>query len=486
MRLQAVLPLNPQGFDPVAPDLAFNTAVSFVTNTNWQSYGGETTMGHLVQMAGLTVQNFLSAATGMALAIALVRAFARSGATTVGNFWVDMTRSTLYVLLPLSILLALAFVVSGMPQTLQGSVDATTLEGAKQTIALGPVASQEAIKQLGTNGGGFFNANAAHPFENPNAISNILSIWSMLLIAAALPFTFGRMVGDTRQGWALLTAMLAILIAGVVRRLLGGSARQSDPDRARPRSVRRQHGRQGGPLRRRDVGALRRGHHRPLLRLRQRHARLVHAARRPRAAAADPARRSAAGRRRLRPLRHARVRDLTVFVAGLMVGRTPEYLGKKIEAREMKLAMLALLILPLSILGFTSAAAMLPSALEGLANAGPHGLSEILYAYSSATGNNGSAFAGLTANTPWYNTTLGIAMMLGRFGYIVPMMAIAGSLAGKDQGRRRRPARSRPIRRCSSRLLVGVILIMAGLEYFPALALGPIVEHFLMLAGKTF
>ena len=267
------MPLNPQGFDPVSPDLAFNTAVSFVTNTNWQSYGGETTMGHLVQMAGLTVQNFLSAATGMALAVAFVRAFARSGATTVGNFWVDMTRSTLYVLLPISILLALAFAISGIPQTLQGSVDATTLEGAKQAIALGPVASQEAIKQLGTNGGGFFNANAAHPFENPNAISNILSIWSMLLIAAALPYTFGRMVGDTRQGWALLVRHARDPDHRRPCRLLGGSERQSDPDRARPRSVRRQHGRQGGSLRSRDVGALRRGHDRALVRLRQCHAR---------------------------------------------------------------------------------------------------------------------------------------------------------------------------------------------------------------------
>ena len=408
MRLQAVLPLNPQGFDPVAPDLAFNTAISFVTNTNWQSYGGETTMGHLVQMAGLTVQNFLSAATGIALAIALVRAFARSGATTVGNFWVDMTRSTLYVLLPISIVLALVFVVTGMPQTLPGSVDATTLEGAKQTIALGPVASQEAIKQLGTNGGGFFNANAAHPFENPNAISNILSIWSMLVISAALTYTFGRMVGDTRQGWALLAAMLTILIAGVAVAYWAEAQGQSDPDRARPRSGRRQHGGQGGPLRRGDVGALCRGHDRAFVRLRQCHARLVHAARRARADAADPARRSAAGRRRLRPLRHAGLRDRD-GVRRRPHGRPhagisrQEDRGARDEAGDARAADPAAGDPRLH----RRRDAMLPSALESLANAGPHGLSEILYAYTSAAGNNGSAFAGLTANTPWYNTTLG-------------------------------------------------------------------------------
>jgi K+-transporting ATPase ATPase A chain len=485
MRLQAALPLNPQGFDPVAPDLAFNTAVSFVSNTNWQSYGGETTMGHLVQMAGLTVQNFLSAATGMALALALVRAFARSGATTVGNFWVDMTRAILYILVPLSILLAIAFVASGIPQTLQSAVDATTLEGAKQTIALGPVASQEAIKQLGTNGGGFFNANAAHPFENPNAISNILSIWSMLLIAAALPYTFGRMVGDTRQGWALLSAMLAILIAGVFVAYWAEAhgnpiltALGLDPS--------------GGNMEGKEVRfgvAMSALYAAVTTGLSCGCVNAMHDSFTPLGG--------------LVPLLLIQLGEVlpggvgsglygmlvfaivTVFIAGLMVGRTPEYLGKKIEAREMKLAMLALLILPLSILGFSSAAAILPSALEGLANAGPHGLSELLYAYSSATGNNGSAFAGLSADTPWYNTTLGIAMMLGRFGYIIPMMAIAGSIAGKTKV----PASAGTFPTHTPlfvALLVGVILIMAGLEFFPALALGPIVEHFLMLAGQTF
>ena len=485
MRLQAVLPLNPQGFDAVAPDLAFNTAMSFVTNTNWQSYAGETTMGHLVQMTGLAVQNFLSAATGIALAIAMVRAFARSGATTLGNFWVDMTRSTLYILLPLSILLALVFVVTGMPQTLQGSVDATTLEGVKQTIALGPVASQEAIKQLGTNGGGFFNANAAHPFENPNAVSNVLSIWSMLVIAAALPYTFGRMVGDTRQGWALLAAMATILVAAVAAAYWAEAngntiltALGLDPA--------------GGNMEGKEV--------RFGMAMSSMYAAVTTGLS---CGCINGMHDSFTPLGGLVPLVLMQLGEVlpggvgsglygilvfavvAVFVAGLMVGRTPEYQGKKIEAREMKLAMLALLILPLSILGFSAAASMLPSALASLANAGPHGLSEILYAYSSGTGNNGSAFAGLSANTPWYNTTIGLAMLLGRFGYVVPVMAIAGSIALKTKV----PVSTGTFPTHGALfvgLLVGVILIVAGLEFFPALANGPIVEHFEMLAGKTF
>ena len=485
MRLQAVLPLNPQDFGAVAPDLSFNTAMSFVTNTNWQSYGGESTMGHLVQMTGLAVQNFLSAATGIALAIAVIRAFARSGATTLGNFWVDMTRSTLYILLPLSILLAIAFILTGMPQTLLGSVDATTLEGGKQTISLGPIASQEAIKQLGTNGGGFLNANAAHPFENPNAISNVLSIWSMLLIAASLTYTFGRMVGDTRQGWALLTAMIAILIAGVAVAYwaeAGGNplftALGLDPA--------------GGNMEGKEV--------RFGIAMSALYAAVTTGLSCGCVNAMHDSFTPLGG---LVPLLLIQLGEVlpggvgsglygmlvfaivAVFVAGLMVGRTPEFLGKKIEAREMKLAMLALLILPLSILGFSAASMMLPSALASLANSGPHGLSEILYAYSSGTGNNGSAFGGLTANTPWYNTTLGIAMALGRFGYVIPVMAIAGSIALKT----RAPASAGTFPTHGPLfigLLIGVILIMAGLEFFPALALGPIVEHFEMLAGKTF
>jgi K+-transporting ATPase ATPase A chain len=485
MRLQAVLPLNPQGFDPVSPDLAFNTAMSFVTNTDWQSYAGETTLSHLVQMAGLTVQNFLSAATGIALAIAVVRAFARSGTSTVGNFWADMTRATLYVLLPIAVVLALVFVLTGMPQTLLASVDANTLEGARQTIALGPVASQEAIKQLGTNGGGFFNANSAHPFENPNAISNVLSIWSALVVSSALTYTFGRMVGDTRQGWALLAAMMTILIAGVAvaywaeakgNPILG--ALGLDP--------------LGGNMEGKEV--------RFGVAMSALYATMTTGLSCGCVNAMHDSFTPLGG---LVPMLLIQLGEVlpggvgsglygilvfaivTVFIAGLMVGRTPEYLGKKIEAREMKLAMLALLILPLSILGFTAAAAMLPSALESLANAGPHGLSELLYAYTSGTGNNGSAFAGLNANTPWYNTTLGVAMLLGRFGYVVPVMAIAGALVNKKKV----PPSAGTFPTHTGLfvgLLIGVILIVAGLEYFPALALGPVVEHFLMLAGKTF
>lgn len=485
MRLQGVLPLNPQGFGAVPPDLAFNTAVSFVTNTNWQAYGGETTMSHLVQMAGLTVQNFLSAATGIALALVLVRALARSGARTVGNFWVDVTRATLYLLVPFSFVVALAFVATGLPQTLLGSVDATTLEGAQQTLALGPVASQEAIKQIGTNGGGFFNVNAAHPFENPNAISNVISIWAMLVISAALPITFGRMVGDGRQGWALLAAMLAILIAGV------GFAYWAEAN--------------GNPL----LTAL--GVDQIAGNMEGKEVRFGTVMSALYAAvttglscgAVNSMHDSFTPLGGLVPLVLIQLGEIlpggvgsglygmlvfavvAVFIAGLMVGRTPEYLGKKIEAREMKLAMLALLILPLAILGFSAVAAMLPKALESLANSGPHGLSEILYAYSSATGNNGSAFAGLSANTPWYNTTLGIAMLLGRFAYVVPVMAMAGALVGKVRATASEgtfPTHTKLF----AALLVGTILIVAGLEFFPAVALGPVVEHFQMLAGKTF
>ncbi len=485
MRLQGVLPLNPQGFSAVAPDLAFNTAISFVTNTNWQAYGGETTMSHLVQMAGLTVQNFLSAATGIALALVLVRALARSGARTVGNFWVDVTRATLYLLLPFSLVVALAYVATGLPQTLLGSIDVTTLEGAKQTLALGPVASQEAIKQLGTNGGGFFNVNAAHPFENATAISNMISIWAMLVISAALPITFGRMVGDDRQGWGLLAAMLVILIAGV------GFAYWAEAN--------------GNPL----LTAL--GVDQIAGNMEGKEVRFGTAMSALYAAvttglscgAVNSMHDSFTPLGGLVPLVLIQLGEVlpggvgsglygmlvfaivAVFIAGLMVGRTPEYLGKKIEAREMKLAMLALLILPFAILGFSAIAVMLPKALESLANSGPHGLSEILYAYSSATGNNGSAFAGLSANTPWYNMTLGIAMLLGRFAYVVPVMAMAGALAGKVRGTASEgtfPTHTVLF----VALLVGTILIVAGLEFFPAVALGPIVEHFQMLAGKTF
>jgi len=485
MRLQHVLPLNPQNFSAVPADLAFNTAISFVTNTNWQSYGGETTISHFVQMAGFTVQNFLSAATGIALAVALVRAFARSNLTTLGNFWVDVTRATLYLLLPLSIVIAIGFVATGVPQTLLASVEGATLEGTKQVIAIGPVASQEAIKQLGTNGGGFFNANAAHPFENPSAISNILSIWAMLIIATALPFAFGRMVKDPRQGRVLLAAMFALLITGT------GIIYWAEAS--------------GNPLLNNLgidslVGNLEGKEMRFGIAMSALYAAVTTGLS---CGAVNAMHDSFTPLGGLVPMVLIQLGEvlpggvgsglygmlifaiITVFIAGLMVGRTPEYLGKKIEAREIKLAILALIILPLSILGFTAVAALLPSALASLNNAGPHGLSEILYAYSSATGNNGSAFAGLNANTPWYNTTLGLAMMLGRFGFIVPVMAIAGSLVTKTKV----PASAGTFPTHGiifGALLIGVILIVAGLEFFPALALGPIVEHFLMLNGKSF
>mgnify|MGYP001009203738 CR=1 FL=1 len=396
-----------------------------------------------------------------------------------------MTCATLYVLLPLSVLVAITFALTGVPQTLAGSVEATTLEGAKQTIALGPVASQEAIKQLGTNGGGFFNANAAHPFENPNAWSNALSIWSMLLVATALTFTFGRMVGDRRQGLALLFAMYALLIAATA--VVYWAEASGNPLLAKEGVDIAAGNMEGKEIRfGQALSAL-----------------YVVATTGLSCGAVNTMHNSLMPLGGSVPLFLMQLGEilpggvgsglygmivvalLTVFIAGLMVGRTPEYLGKKIEAREMKLAMLAVLILPLVILGFSAASAMLPKALESLANPGPRGLTEILYAYSSATGNNGSAFAGLSANTTWYNTTLGIAMLLGRFAYIVPVMAIAGALAAKKKVPVS-PGTFPTHGPLFIGLLIGVILILGGLQYFPALALGPIVEHFLMHAGKTF
>ncbi len=485
LRLQGVLPLNPLGFAGLSPDLAFNTAVSFVTNTNWQSYGGETTMSLFSQMAGLTVQNFLSAATGLALALALVRAFARSGSPTVGNFFVDLTRAVLYLLLPLALVSTLVQVWTGVPQTLDATAGVTTLEGARQTLALGPVASQMAIKQLGTNGGGFFNANAAHPFENPTAFSNALEIWQMLVISTALVFAFGRLVGDRRQGRALVAAIGVILLAGIAvtywAEAAGTPMLQAaglDPAGGNMEGKEVRFGLAASAL----FAAVTTG-------LSDGAVNAMHGSFTPLGG--------------LAPMFLIQLGEIlpggvgsglygllvmaiiTVFVAGLMVGRTPEYLGKKIEAKEVKMAMLAILILPTAILGFSAMAAVLPAALAGLGNAGPHGLSEILYAYSSAAGNNGSAFGGLSANSPWWNTTLGLAMMLGRFGYIVPMMAIAGSLAGKT----RLSASSGTFPTHGPLfvgLLVGVILIVGGLQFFPALALGPIAEQVQMLSGKLF
>ncbi|HUZ90841.1 MAG TPA: potassium-transporting ATPase subunit KdpA [Methylocella sp.] len=490
-RLQAVLPFNPQHLDPVSPDSAFNTSVSFVTNTNWQAYSGETTMSYLTQMAGLTMHNFVSAATGIALAIALVRGFARRSAQTIGNFWVDMTRTVLYVLLPISIVVGLFFVSQGMPQNLNAYTEVATLEGGKQLIAQGPVASQEVIKIMGTNGGGFFNANSAHPYENPNAVTNFVQLVLIFSIGAALTNVFGRMVGKERQGWAIFAVMGILFLAGtftVYAIESGGNPAFADfPVDAAPSSLQA-----GGNMEGKEVrfgitnsalfttittdasdGAVNTMHD-SLLPL----AGMV-------------------------PMINIMLGEIifggvgsglygmllfaivAVFVAGLMVGRTPEYLGKKIEAKEVKMAILAILILPLSILGFTALAVVVAPGLAGMANSGPHGFSEALYAYTSATGNNGSAFAGLSANTPFYNTTLGLAMWIGRFFFIVPMLAVAGSLAGKKIV----PSSAGTFPTDGGLfvgLLIGVILIIGGLTFFPALALGPIEEHLAMVAGNLF
>ena len=484
-RLQNVLPLNPRGFDAVAPDLAFNTSLSFITNTNWQNYSGETTMSHLTQMLGLTVHNFLSAATGLAMAFALIRGFSRATSPTVGNFWVDMTRATLYILLPLAVVVALALVALGAPQTLTGALEATTLEGAKQVISIGPVASQEAIKELGTNGGGFFNANSAHPFENPNAFSNMLEIWAILVVPFATAFAFGRAVGDERQGRAIVVAMSIVLGVGI---LVAYWAEAAGNPLLTELGVDPSAGNMEGKETRFGVAMS---------------AFFTTATTGTSTGAVNAMHDSMTPLGGLVPLFNMLLGCISpggvgaglygflvivviaVFVAGLMVGRTPEYLGKKIEAREMKLAMLAVLIYPLTVLGFSAASVLLKTALDSLGNAGPHGLSEILYAFASTTANNGSAFAGLSGNTLWFNTTLGLAMFLGRFAYVLPVLALAGSFAGKKKA----PPSAGTFPTHGPLfigLLLGVIVILYLLQYFPALALGPIVEHFLMLAGKTF
>ena len=484
-RLQNVLPLNPRGFDAVAPDLAFNTSLSFITNTNWQNYSGETTMSHLTQMLGLTVHNFLSAATGLAMAFALTRGFSRATSPTVGNFWVDMTRATLYILLPLAVVVALALVALGAPQTLTGALEATTLEGAKQVISIGPVASQEAIKELGTNGGGFFNANSAHPFENPNAFSNMLEIWAILVVPFATAFAFGRAVGDERQGRAIVVAMSIVLGVGI---LVAYWAEAAGNPLLTELGVDPTAGNMEGKETRFGVAMS---------------AFFAAATTGTSTGAVNAMHDSMTPLGGLVPLFNMLLGCISpggvgaglygfliivviaVFVAGLMVGRTPEYLGKKIEAREMKLAMLAVLIYPLTVLGFSAASVLLKTALDSLGNAGPHGLSEILYAFASTTANNGSAFGGLSGNTLWFNTTLGLAMFLGRFAYVLPVLALAGSFAGKKKA----PPSAGTFPTHGPLfigLLLGVIVILYLLQYFPALALGPIVEHFLMLAGKTF
>lgn len=481
-RLQGSLPYNPAGMTGVEPGLAFNTAASFMTNTNWQNYGGESTMSYLVQMAGLTVQNFLSAATGIAVAIALIRGFTKASGKSVGNFWVDMTRCTLYLLLPLCIMLTLVYVYLGMPQTLS-ALDATTLEGARQTIAVGPVASQIAIKMLGTNGGGFFNANAAHPFENPDAISNLIQMVSIFAIGAALTNVFGRMNGDQRQGWAILTAMGVLFIAGVAVCYWAEAS--------------------GNPLVHAlgiDGGNMEGKETRFGIALSALFAVITTAAS---CGAVNAMHDSFTALGGMIPIINMQLGEvivggvgaglygilmyivIAVFVAGLMVGRTPEYLGKKIEAKEVKMAMLAILCLPLAMLIFTAIAVVLPTGVASLANAGPHGFSEVLYAYTSAAANNGSAFGGLTGNTPWYNITLAIGMLMGRFLVIIPALAIAGSLVAKKTV----PASAGTFPTDGPLfvgLLVGVILIVGGLTFFPALAVGPIVEHLAGIHGQTF
>jgi K+-transporting ATPase ATPase A chain len=479
LRFQNLLPLNPQHFPGTSPDLAFNTAVSFVTNTNWQSYVPETTLSSFSQMAGLTSHNFLSAAAGIAIAAALTRAFAADRGQGLGNFWVDLTRISLYVLLPLSIVIALVFVALGEPQTLAAHATATTVEGAKQTISLYPTASQEAIKQLGTNGGGIFNANSAHPFENPNAITNLIEIVIMNVLGYACVVAFGRVVMAGKDARALVAVMAVFVLAASA--VIYWSETQPAPAMAAVHAstqvnMEGKEVRFGAPSTAvwaaattgaSDGGV--NGMHDSFMPLGGGMAMFMI---------------------QLGEILPGGVGSglygmvvmavIAVFVAGLMVGRTPEYLGKKVEAREVKLAMLAVLILPLSILGFAGVAAVLPIALKGLLNSGPHGLSEILYAYSSATGNNGSAFAGLSANTPYWNSTLGVAMLLGRFGYVVPVLAMAGSIAAKPKLAHSTGTfpTDGPL---FAGLLIGVILIMGGLQFFPAQALGPIVEHFQVL-----
>ena len=482
-RFQGVLPFNPAGMAAVPPELAFNTAASFVANTNWQNYGGESTMSYLTQMAGLNVQNFVSAASGIAIAVALIRAFSRKSMKTLGNFWVDLTRAILYVLLPICIVGTLVLVWQGVPQNLNPYTVATTLEGAQQTIAQGPVASQMMIKHLGTNGGGFFNANAAHPFESPTALTNLIHMVSIFAIGAALTNVFGRMVGNERQGWAIFAAMGILFIAGVAVCYWAEAA--------------------GNPL----VHAL--GIEGGNMEGKETRFGIVNSAlfavitTAASCGAVNAMHGSFMALGGMIPLINMMLGEVviggvgaglygmllfvvvSIFVAGLMVGRTPEYLGKKIEAKEVKMAMLALLILPLAMLGFTAIAVVLETGVSSMGNPGPHGFSEALYAYVSGTANNGSAFGGLTGNTPWYNITIGISMLIGRFLMIIPLMAMAGSLVAKKAA----PESVGTFPTTGPLfigLLIGVVLIMGGLEFFPALALGPIVEHLAIIAGQTF
>jgi potassium-transporting ATPase potassium-binding subunit len=503
-RFQGLLPLNPAGFSArqATPDMSFNTAVSFMTNTNWQSYGGETTLSYFVQMTALTVQNFVSAAAGMCVAIALIRGFARKQANTIGNFWVDLVRGTVYILLPLSLIGALLLCSQGVIQNFHTYITATTIEGKTQIIAQGPAAAQIAIKQLGTNGGGFFNTNSAHPLENPTPLSNFLEMLFILLIPAGLVYTFGKMIRDTRQGWAIFATMSILFLAGVFicypaeqagNPNLAGLGVQSTATMTQP----------GGNMEGKEV-------------------RFGIAPSALWAVATTDASNGSVNSMHdsytplggLIPLFNIQTGEvifggvgaglygmllfalIAVFIAGLMVGRTPEYLGKKIEGKEVKMTMLALIACAAGILIFTAVSAQINfakdsywnvpgPASDNTNNSGPHGLSEILYAYSSGVGNNGSAFAGLNANTPWYNLTLGLAMLIGRFLIIIPMLAVAGSLAMKKTV----PATSGTLPTHGPLfvgLLAGTVIIVGALTYFPALSLTPIVEHFLMKSGRLF
>jgi potassium-transporting ATPase potassium-binding subunit len=509
-RFQGFLPLNPQGFStahaaagatPMTPDLAFNTAVSFITNTNWQAYSGESTMSYFVQMAALTVSNFTSAAAGIAVAIAVVRGFARREAKTIGNFWVDMTRATVYVLLPISFAAALVFASQGVIQNWDPYTQVKTVEGGAQTIAQGPVASQEAIKELGTNGGGFFNANSSHPFENPTPLTQTLQIVLIFAIGAGLTYTFGFMVGDRRQGWALFAAMSLMFLIGVFAAygfeqrgnpILERMGIQSAVTDTQP----------GGNMEGKEV---RFGIAQSAL-----FATITTDAS---CGAVNSMHDSYTALGGLVPLFNIQTGEvifggvgaglygillyaiLAVFIAGLMVGRTPEYVGKKIEQKEVKMAMLALIAAAFSILFFTALSSVVAfakdsywnagPAIANLNNGGPHGFSELLYAYTSATGNNGSAFAGINANTPWFNLTIGFAMLIGRFLFLLPLIAAAGSLAAKKSI----PVTSGTLPTHGTLfvgLLVGTVVIVGALTFFPALSLGPIVEHFLMHQGTLF
>ena len=485
LRLQAYLPLNPQGFPGVSPDLAFNIAISFITNANWQAYSGETTLSHLSQMVGLTANNFLDSAAAIAIAVALIRALSRNESAAIGNFWVDVTRATLYILLPLALVVALAFAALGVPQTLSGSIQATTLEGAKQVMSIGPVASQEAIKLIGDNGGGFFNANSAHPFENPSVWSNIVQNWSQLVLPVALVFAFGRMVGDARQGRALLIAM-AILFAGALIVFYWCEARGNpiltalgvDPSLGNMEGKDLRFGQAGLALFAQATTGTGTGASNGILE------------------SMTPL----SGMAALFNLLLGCISPggvgtglysllllvfITAFIGALMIGRTPEYLGKKISTREMQFALFALLLSPALILVSAGVSSVLKIALDSLGVGGPHGLSEIVYAYASSAADNGSSFAGLNANTLWYNITTGLAMFFGRFAHAIPILAIAGSLAAKK--RAKLSAGTMPT---DGPLFIGfllaVVAIVTLLQYLPALALGPIAEHFLISQGSTF